>query len=176
MLLVALALLRADTRAPPVRPGYTLAWHDEFDGAAGSPPDSASWTVGDNRTHGSLEQQLYLRSAVVLDGSGHLVLTTARLKANVTGPDGKTQYAFTSGWLDTEMKVQIALGRWEIRAKLPDPQARGIWPAHWLMPHFAHGSANDWNCWPIGGEIDIMEATGGVYNNTVLGTLLFLCG
>jgi hypothetical protein len=38
------------------------------------------------------------------------------------------------------------------------------------MPHFEQGSSSDWNCWPVGGEIDIMESTGGMYNNTVLGT------
>ena len=155
---------------PPTKPGYTLAWHDEFDGAKGLPPNPKSWTVLDNQTHGGLEQQLYVRDAVALDGNGHVDLTTARLQANVTGPDGKSQYAFSSGWLDTTGKAEIAFGRWEIRAKLPDPEARGIWPAHWLMPTYTHGGANDWNCWPIGVEIDIMEATGGIYNNTVLGT------
>lgn len=48
---------------------------------------------------------------------------------------------------------------------LPNPDAFGIWPAHWLMPE-----SNGWNCWPVGGEIDIMEATGGEQNNTVYGT------
>jgi len=151
-------------------PGYKLVFEEEFDGAKGAAPNKSRWAVYDNKTHGDLEQQLYVREAVALDGAGHLVLTTSRLAKNVTGPDGQRQYAFTSGWLDTEQKVEIAFGRWEIRARLPDPSAIGIWPAHWLMPHYEKGASNDWNCWPVGGEIDIMEATGGIYNNTVLGT------
>lgn len=99
---------------------------------------------------------------------GHLVLRTER--ASKTGPDGKRVYNFTSGWIETQGKQETQFGRWEIRAQLPDPEARGIWPAHWLMPRFERGSPSDWNCWPVGGEIDIMEATGGIYNNTVLGT------
>jgi beta-glucanase (GH16 family) len=134
--------------------------------------NASRWTVNHNGTHGALEQQLYVGSAATLDGAGHLVLTTARADpaARPTGPDGKSLYNFTSGWVETQGKLETAFGRWEIRARLPDPSARGIWPAHWLMPRFQRGSATAWNCWPVGGEIDIMEATGGVYNNTVLGT------
>ena len=43
-------------------------------------------------------------------------------------------------------------GKFEVRAKLPSPAATGAWPAHWLMPESDQ-------CWPMGGEIDIMEAT-----------------
>ena len=130
---------------PPPRPGWRLSWAEEFTGPAGSAPNPSHWTVAHNRTHGELEQQLYVSDAVALDGSGNCVLTTDRRSA--TGPDGHRTYSFTSGWLDTETKVSRAYGRWEVSARLPDPTARGIWPAHWLMPHFAKGSASDWNCW-----------------------------
>ena len=163
---------RGSPRPQPeqARPGWTLSWSDEFEGPAGAPPNASTWNVYANATHGDLEQQLYVASAAKLDGNGHLVLATARVPSGgppVIGPDGKRRYSFTSGWVDTEAKVELALGRWEIRARLPNPEARGIWPAHWLMPRYTQGG---WNCWPVGGEIDIMEATGGVYNNTVLGT------
>jgi len=35
-----------------------------------------------------------------------------------------------------------------VHAKLP--AGKGMWPAHWMMP-------NDNSCWPVEGEIDIME-------------------
>jgi hypothetical protein len=69
-----------------------LVFEDEFDGAKGDPPNISSWTVAHNRTHGDLEQQLYIRTAVALDGDGNLVLVTARAPSNVTGPDGRRQY------------------------------------------------------------------------------------
>ena len=78
---------------------------------------------------------------------------------------GSKEYKFVSGWVDTSGKVSQTFGKYVVRAKLPNPDAYGIWPAHWLMPE-----PNQWNCWPIGGEIDIMEATGGEQNNTVYGT------
>ena len=59
---------------------------------------------------------------------------------------------YTSGWVDTAKKFNATVRdvpvKFEIRAQLPGGQ--GIWPAHWLMP--------DWGiCWPMGGEIDILE-------------------
>jgi hypothetical protein len=154
--------------APPPQPPpggpWRLAWAEEFNGAT---LNASRWNVRQNGTHGDLEQQLYVSDAVTLR-DGHLVLRTAR--ASVTGPDGSRLYNFTSGWVDTQGKLETSFGRWEIRARLPDPEARGIWPAHWLMPRYERGAATDWNCWPVGGEIDIMESTGGVFGNTVLGT------
>jgi beta-glucanase (GH16 family) len=35
----------------------------------------------------------------------------------------------------------------------PDLFAPGLWPAHWMLPE-------DGPCWPVGGEIDIMEYLG----------------
>lgn len=62
-----------------------------------------------------------------------------------------------------------AFGRFEIRAKLPNPSSIGIWPAHWLMPD-PKTSVPPNVCWPVGGEIDIMEAVGGNSYNQVFGT------
>ena len=49
---------------------------------------------------------------------------------------------------DHQPKAQ-RLGRWEVRAKLPD--TAGMWPAIWLLPD---------GPWPTTGEIDIMEYRG----------------
>jgi beta-glucanase (GH16 family) len=79
-------------------------------------------------------------------------------------------------------------GRWEVRAMLPPIGCPGAWPAHWLMPRtsgghsslkrlaarlaslarrvnsarftFCLGHVAGTPCWPMGGEIDIMEMWG----------------
>eukprot|EP01105_Mastigella_eilhardi_P015918 TRINITY_DN3646_c0_g1_i2.p1 TRINITY_DN3646_c0_g1~~TRINITY_DN3646_c0_g1_i2.p1 ORF type:complete len:173 (-),score=31.96 TRINITY_DN3646_c0_g1_i2:38-556(-) len=47
----------------------------------------------------------------------------------------------------------LLYGRFEANVSLPTRQARGVWPAFWLMP--ASGV-----CWPTGGEVDIFEYVG----------------
>ena len=64
-----------------------------------------------------------------------------------------TTRQYTSGYLDTIGKESWQYGRIEMRAKLPT--AQGMWPAFWLR--------ND-----VGlGELDIMEAIGGMNNKSV---------
>ena len=55
---------------------------------------------------------------------------------------------FLTGGIYTKGKKSFYRGKLEIRAKLGN--ARGAWPAIWLMPF-------DNSRWPNGGEIDIME-------------------
>lgn len=71
------------------------------------------------------------------------------------GPHGK-KFNFSSGWVDTEGRWFQQFGRFEVNASLPSREATGIWPAHWLMPNPATATPKD-VCWPVGGEIDIME-------------------
>lgn len=139
---------------------WELVWEDEFEKDA---LQSEYWNIADNFTHGDQELQLYVKEQVSVN-NGQLILKTASVD-KATGPDGKKIYHFTSGWVDTKFKVNQTFGKFVVRAKLPNPDAYGIWPAIWMMP-----SPNKWNCWPLGGEIDIMEATGGEVNNTVYGT------
>lgn len=67
-----------------VRDGWVLAWSDEFEGPAGSPPDAATWgyDLGDGSAiglagWGNDERERYTDEAanVVLDGAGHLVIS-----------------------------------------------------------------------------------------------------
>ena len=136
---------------------WKLTWTDDFNEPI---LNSTYWNIANNMTHGNQELQLYMKEQVSLR-NGTLVLTTDRSEIMY----GTKQYNFTSGWVDTQNKISQTFGKIEVRAILPNPDAYGIWPAHWLMPE-----RNAWNCWPIGGEIDIMEATGGEQNNTVYGT------
>ena len=136
---------------------WTVSFEDEFQGAS---LNLSRWTVRDNMTHGSTEKQLYVAHGVSVSGTGELLLTTRRERAKSAA--GKL-YNFTSGWVESRGKAFQAGGRFEVRAKLP-PAAAGragkwptAWPAHWLMPEPSTSRPPN-VCWPVGGEIDIMEA------------------
>jgi beta-glucanase (GH16 family) len=114
-----------DTRKP--------SWSDEFDGSAGSPPDSTKWNydlgIGPGRDGwGNNELQTYTdRTAnAYLDGEGHLVIKA--IKENFTGADGATR-GYTSARLVTLGKFEPTYGRIEARIKVPFGQ--GLWPAFW---------------------------------------------
>lgn len=130
--------------------GWEVTFEDEF---LGNTLNASSWIVRHNMTHGPAERQLYVADAVSVSGTGQLNILTRKQSAR--GPRGR-QYNFTSGWLDSQGLRFQKQGRFEIRAKLPSPAAGRAgkwptaWPAHWLMPASSV-------CWPVGGEIDIME-------------------
>ena len=140
--------------------GYTLVWHDEFDGNSINPE---KWEHEVNG-HGGGNQELQYYTArdtnsFVRDGS--LILQC--LKEEYTGTDGTR--AYTSARLRTRNTGDWTYGRFEIRAKLPG--GRGTWPAIWMLPTV-------WNQgdggWPDNGEIDIMEHVGydpGIVHATV---------
>ena len=60
-------------------------------------------------------------------------------------------------------KVNQSKGRFEASIKMPDPNATGSWPAWWLLP--------EGECWPVSGEIDIVEwyAEPGNYQHSRVG-------
>jgi beta-glucanase (GH16 family) len=64
-----------------------------------------------------------------------------------------TTRSYTSGYLDTIGLSGHEYGRWEMRAKLPS--AKGMWPAFWLRGDHSTG------------EVDILEAIGGLPQMTV---------
>ena len=69
-------------------------------------------------------------------------------------------YNMTSGWLDTQHKVNQTKGRFEASIMMPNPNATGAWPAWWLLP--------EGECWPVSGEVDIVEwyALNGNYQHS----------
>jgi beta-glucanase (GH16 family) len=137
---------------------YNLVWSDEFDGAAGAPPDPASWEydVGGSGW-GNDELQFYTARPenVAQDGLGHLVITARK--------ESYQGRAYTSARINARGKLEQRLGRWEARVKLPEGQ--GIWPAFWLL-----GANFPQVGWPTCGEIDILELRGQV-PSIVNGTL-----
>jgi beta-glucanase (GH16 family) len=136
---------------------WKLTWQDEFDGAAGQPPDPASWSadIGTDWGNAQLEFDTDRPENVALDGQGHLVITARR--------ESYQGSAYTSARLLTKEKRAYKLGRVEARMKLPVGQ--GMWPAFWML-----GANIDQVGWPTCGEIDIMENRGQL-PLTVLGTI-----
>jgi beta-glucanase (GH16 family) len=130
--------------------GWRLVWSDDFEGAAGSPPNRARWTfdVGDNGW-GNQELQYYTdRPAnAALDGDGRLIITARRETM------GSSDY--TSARLTTRGLYSQTYGRFEALLKLP--AGPGFWPAFWLM-----GANRDQVGWPSSGEIDIVEGRGNI--------------
>ncbi|GGS23583.1 family 16 glycosylhydrolase [Streptomyces griseoviridis] len=144
-----------------------VTWSDEFDGAAGSRPDSAKWTLETGGSgNGNNELQYYTDSTsnAALDGGGNLVITARK---NTDGGlqcwYGTCQY--TSARLNTARTFTQKYGHFESRIKVP--RGQGVWPAFWMLGDDL-GSVG----WPGSGEIDIMENVGnepGTVHGTVHG-------
>jgi len=154
----------------PVTPStpttWTLAWSDEFDGAAGSRVDPAKWghDLGDGCGNGicgwgNNEKEYYTDATenVSLDGQGHLQIVARQAPAGLTCYYGACRY--TSGKITTRGKMNAAPGRVEARLKLPAGQ--GLWPAFWML-----GSGFPSVSWPACGELDIMENKGSTASAT----------
>jgi beta-glucanase (GH16 family) len=90
------------------------------------------------------------RAKNVFTSNGALTLRAVKESYTV----GSTTRQYTSGYLDTIGKEGWQYGRIEMRAKLP--AAQGMWPAFWMRD----GSGGL-------GELDIMEAVGGMTQTTV---------
>jgi beta-glucanase (GH16 family) len=130
----------------PTFPATRLVWSDEFNGAAGSKPDAAKWTI-DPGTGQNNELQYYTNNDNAnMDGAGSLVIEARREAAG-----GR---AYTSHRMNTGNKFHVQYGRIEARVKVP--RGNGLWPAFWMMgADFLTGRP-----WPYNGEIDIMEVLG----------------
>ncbi|GAA1644502.1 discoidin domain-containing protein [Actinoplanes couchii] len=133
--------------ADPVFPATRLVFADEFNGAAGSKPDTAKWTYDPGFPQNG-EVQYYTPDSrnASMDGTGALVIEARKEASN--GRD------YTSHRMNTGNKFSVQYGRIEARVKVP--KGNGLWPAFWLMgDDFLQGRP-----WPYNGEIDIMEVLG----------------
>jgi beta-glucanase (GH16 family) len=139
---------------PP--PAWTLAWSDEFDGAAGSPVDGTKWVADTGgQGWGNQEREYYTAGAenASLDGAGHLVITA---RAEPPSSPYRCWYGtcrYSSGRLETKGRFASTYGRFEARIRIP--RGQGLWPAFWML-----GSDVDSAGWPKCGEIDVMENIG----------------
>ncbi|GAA1936055.1 acyltransferase family protein [Kitasatospora viridis] len=164
--------LLADAGLVPAK-GVTELLHDDFQGAAGSPPDPSRWVYDTGTCYpgcpapqwgtGELETMTDSTQNVHLDGQGALEIVPTR------GPDGR----WSSGRLESKSADLAAppggVLRIEAQIQLPDatgPAAGGIWPAFWTL-----GGAlrNGYTGWPGIGELDVMESVNG--RGSILGTM-----
>jgi len=155
---LAALLLTLSALTAAAQTTWTLAWSDEFNGAAGSAVDGTKWvleTGNGSNGWGNHERQYYTNTTknVSMDGAGNLVITAYKesLGKKFRCWYGECQY--TSARLKTQGKFEQAYGRFEARLRIPYGQ--GIWPAFWMLGNNIQAAG-----WPTCGEIDIMENIG----------------
>jgi beta-glucanase (GH16 family) len=119
----------------PVGKVWTLAWHDEFDGAA---LDTSRWVY---RPDAKRRDGWWDRKAVTLDGRGHLVIETI-----------KEGDAYIDGCVTTQGRFEHAFGFYVARIQLQ--RQPGHWSAFWIT---GPGVASVGDGARDGAEIDIME-------------------
>jgi beta-glucanase (GH16 family) len=127
---------------------YTLVWADEFNDSPNGLPGADWWFETGNHGWGNNEEQNYVAGVLGTDTvakiqNGILTITAYKLNAPYQGSD----------IISTRMNTRKAwtYGYFEMRAKMPS--GRGTWPAFWMLPE-------NFQTWPLDGEIDIMEYVG----------------
>ncbi len=161
-----------DNRAPDPGPdGWELAWSDEFNDPAGTPPNPENWgyEIGDvtpdgKNGWGNEERQYYTDDPAnaATDGEGNLVITLAEADGSLECYYGTCEY--TSARLLTQDRKEFTYGRIESRLRVPNG-GDGLWPAFWSL-----GTDIVRNPWPAAGEIDFMEYVSRLPNE-IFGTI-----
>ena len=126
---------------PPmtVPEGYELAWNDEFD-TDGKPSTADWWYETGGGGWGNNEDQVYVAGSkdgtdLAFISDGTLKIQARRIGGTVYSIRMNTKRYWQYGWFEARLKV---------------PDAKGSWPAFWMMPQ-------NFKTWPGDGEIDIME-------------------
>ena len=133
-----------DVKAADEKDELSLSrWKQVFGCEFDSPADLKKWNVPWRSENANNELQCYTPDAVTVD-NGFLYI---KAKKEDTKYGGKLRH-YTSGILNTQKKLDITYGRYDIRFKVP--KGKGYWPALWLLP------SDD--SWPP--EIDWMEILG----------------
>lgn len=132
--------------------GYTLDWHDEFDGS----PDASKWAhFLSGRVRGWVR---LAREAVSNEAPGVLVLTAF-------APDEEP----VSAWLTTQSSYRRTYGYFE--ARIRTQSSRGLRGAFWLMS--AALGAREGGSRPAGAEIDVMSYAGDAEGDRALSQGVF---
>lgn len=136
----------AATPTPPAGE-ERLIFADEFTGPA---LDRAKWTAIGPDFWVNAEEQAYIDSpeTIRVRSEDGVLLLQPHHRPGTATPTGR-RADFVSGRIVTQGKFDFTYGRAVARIRMPD--ARGVWPAFWLL-----GNGQ----WPQTGEIDIMEYVG----------------
>jgi beta-glucanase (GH16 family) len=155
---------------------WSLAWSDEFDGAARSPINSSNWRYDTGILNVNNEVEYYCAPGsstppcvsaapnAYMDGNGHLIIQAIKINSSVTPYSG----SWTSARLNTGKNLRnFQFGRLESSISLPI--GAGLWPAFWALGNNIGGIG-----WPASGEMDFMEnvpASGGLGPNAFRSTI-----
>jgi len=145
----------------PTPEGYSLVWHDEFDGTS---VDSKGWKF-ENWNKGYVNNELqYYVSGGEFDGVETAFVGDGILNIRAQKYNGSKKFNGT-----TDINGQVISARMNTReawkygymeARIKLPKGKGTWPAFWMMP------TDQSLGWPACGEIDIMEEVGVNPNKT----------
>jgi chitodextrinase len=140
---------------PPTAPTSNYLFDDEFNGAAGTTPDTSKWQIygGSQPPRWGLECFVNDANHIAQDGNGNLVLTATYNPGGVPCTNGSGSYesgGLHTGALGTSF-FNYKFGKAEARIKVPCQSGTGLWPAWWQSGSTASLP------WPNGGEIDNLE-------------------
>jgi beta-glucanase (GH16 family) len=136
----------------PLAGSWVVTFEDDFNGTE---LNTSSWTPSNYSSVISEfdgHDALFVENAISV-GGGVLTITTAWDPQEFNG----VHYNFTSGWVDSQQKINQTYGRFEASIKMPVANSTGTWPAYWLLP--------ERECWPVSTEIDIVEFYQGQGHN-----------
>ena len=139
---------------PPPPPPGSFKFQDEFDGPAGSAPDSTKWSVFGGSAPPRWGNECFVndRQHVFQDGQGNLVLRANSASTTPCTTDGSGA-GILSGGMETGSRSSP-----KFTFKYGDSEARiavdcltGLWATYW------HSGGTAGVSWPTDGEIDVME-------------------
>jgi beta-glucanase (GH16 family) len=150
-----------EVAVPVVKRNYVQVWQEEFNGSAGSAPDSSVWASEDGDGSkaaagggwGNRERQYYIPALAKITADGAVQLDATTVGANAYNCYYKTPCEWISAKYITKDKVGFKYGRMEARIK--GPVGKGTWGAFWML-----GADIDNRSWPWCGEIDVTELVG----------------
>jgi beta-glucanase (GH16 family) len=144
-------LFKPDFSSPPVIPGMTLVWNDEFN--IDGKPDPSCWRYETGFVRNQ-ELQWYqqdnancIGGVLLIEGRREKVKNPGFVPGSQSWSSSREFAEYTSASIQTCGFKQWQFGRLEIRSRIDT--AHGAWPAIWTL-----GIAREW---PSNGEIDIME-------------------
>jgi beta-glucanase (GH16 family) len=136
---------------------WQCSFDDEFNGTS---LDRSQWTPQTTSTSAYTSgpagsQACYVDSPQNVSVSGGYLRLTARAATapfSCAEPAGNFTTKYTAGEVTTLTGFQQTYGRYEVRAKLPTTQAKGLQETFWLWP-----SQYTYGAWPQSGEVDFAE-------------------